>query len=100
MKKSAAAYQCNQCGTETVRWMGQCPGCEAWNTLEERMSAPLPKRAARYANYAGVLSSVQSLAEVKIGGEVRLSAGLSELDRVLGGGLVAGSVVLIGGAPG
>jgi DNA repair protein RadA/Sms len=54
----------------------------------------------RYANYAGTLSTVQSLAEVRIGGEVRLSSGLSELDRVLGGGLVAGSVVLIGGNPG
>jgi DNA repair protein RadA/Sms len=54
----------------------------------------------RYANYAGTLSSVQSLAEVRIGGEVRLSSGLSELDRVLGGGLVTGSVVLIGGNPG
>src|SRR5690625_2598373 len=100
MKKSAATYQCNQCGAETVRWVGQCPGCEAWNTLEERVNAPLPKRAVRYANDSGALSSVQSLAEVRIGGEVRLSAGLSELDRVLGGGLVAGSVVLIGGDPG
>jgi DNA repair protein RadA/Sms len=98
--KLATAYQCNQCGTETVRWVGQCPGCGAWNTLEELVKAQLPKRAARYANYAGTLSSVQSLAEVRIGGEIRLSSGLSELDRVLGGGLVAGSVVLIGGNPG
>ncbi|MGR6034042.1 MAG: DNA repair protein RadA [Candidatus Nitrosoglobus sp.] len=100
MGKTATAYQCNQCGTETVRWVGQCPGCGVWNTLEEQVKTLLPRRAVRYANYAGTLSPVQSLAEVRIGGEVRLSSGLSELDRVLGGGLVAGSVVLIGGNPG
>lgn len=101
MGKSKTVYQCNQCGAETIRWAGQCASCEAWNSLEEQVISPLlPKRAARYANYAGALSPVQSLAEVRIGGEVRLSAGLFELDRVLGGGLVAGSVVLIGGDPG
>lgn len=100
MGKPKIVYQCNQCGTETIRWAGQCSGCGAWNSLEEQVRTPLSKRVTRYANYAGALSSVQSLAEVKIGGEVRLSAGLSELDRVLGGGLVAGSVILIGGNPG
>jgi DNA repair protein RadA/Sms len=100
--KPKFVYQCTQCGTETLRWAGQCPGCGAWNSLEEqRGRAPLPKqRAGRYGNYAGALSPAQSLAEVKVGGEIRLSTGLSELDRVLGGGLVAGSVVLIGGDPG
>ncbi len=100
MGKPKTVYQCSQCGTETIRWAGQCSGCGAWNSLEEQVRTPLPKRVTRYANYAGALSSVQSLAEVRIGGEVRLSAGLSELDRVLGGGLVAGSVILIGGNPG
>lgn len=100
MGKPKTVYQCNQCGAETIRWAGQCASCETWNSLEEQVISPLPKRAARYANYADALSPVQSLAEVRIGGEIRLSAGLSELDRVLGGGLVAGSVVLIGGDPG
>ncbi|ADE16548.1 DNA repair protein RadA [Nitrosococcus halophilus Nc 4] len=100
MGKSKTVYQCNQCGAETIRWAGQCPGCGAWNSLEEQLRAQLPKRTGRYAHYAGALSTVQPLAEVQVEGEVRLSTGLSELDRVLGGGLVAGSVVLIGGDPG
>lgn len=100
MGKPKTVYQCNQCGAEAIRWAGQCAGCGAWNSLEEQIKTPLAKRAARYVNYAGVASSVQSLAEVEIGREVRLSAGLSELNRVLGGGLVAGSVILIGGSPG
>lgn len=100
MGKPKTVYQCTQCGTESARWAGQCTGCGAWNSLEEQLSAELPKRTGRYAHYAGVLSTVQPLAEVQVTGEVRLSTGLSELDRVLGGGLVTGSVVLIGGAPG
>ncbi|QBQ54211.1 DNA repair protein RadA [Nitrosococcus wardiae] len=100
MGKSKTVYQCDQCGAETIRWAGQCPGCGAWNSLEEQLRAQLPKRTGRYAHYAGALSTVQPLAEVQVEGEVRLSTGLSELDRVLGGGLVAGSVVLIGGDPG
>ncbi|ADJ29637.1 DNA repair protein RadA [Nitrosococcus watsonii] len=100
MGKPKTVYQCTQCGAESVRWAGQCAGCGAWNSLEEQLSVELPKRTGRYAHYAGALSTVQPLAEVQVTGEVRLSTGLSELDRVLGGGLVTGSVVLIGGAPG
>ncbi|CAB1274421.1 DNA repair protein RadA [Candidatus Nitrosacidococcus tergens] len=99
MAKKTMVYQCHQCGSETSRWVGQCPGCGAWSTLEELSKVPIT-RQEHYTNYSGTLSTVQPLSEVQSNTESRLPSGLSELDRVLGGGLVAGSVVLIGGNPG
>ena len=101
--KSKIAYVCNACGAQQSKWGGQCPDCEAWNTLEETVLTPAGTgRNARFAGYAGDATSnkVQNLSEVELTEEARLHAGISELDRVLGGGLVAGSVVLIGGDPG
>jgi DNA repair protein RadA/Sms len=95
-------YSCTACGAQSPKWAGQCPDCGAWNTLEEGVAAaPAPRAAARFGGYAGgSAAQVRNLAEVAAERTERGSTGLPELDRVLGGGLVQGSVVLIGGDPG
>ncbi len=100
MAKPRTAYQCNACGTQLSKWAGQCPECHEWNSLEEVRTAPAA--ANRHGGYAGDLkaSQVTGLADVALQDAERLSSGIEELDRVLGGGIVAGSVVLIGGDPG
>ena len=97
MPKSTSVHVCSQCGHTTARWHGQCPGCNEWNTLteERREAANGPTRATR-----GRAGSPVPLSEVSAKAQQRLSTGVGELDRVLGGGIVPGSVVLIGGAPG
>src|SRR5512135_697637 len=104
MAKAKTVYRCSECGAESPKWVGQCPDCGAWNNLVEGMVAPPLRgralRSAGYAGEAGGASTVKSLAEVEPGRDIRVPSGLSELDRVLGGGLVLGSVVLIGGDPG
>lgn len=100
MAKSRFSYQCSECGAQSPKWAGQCAECGAWNSLVETLAGAVGK-STRFAGYAGeVRSGVQRLSEVKPGKEARLPVGIDELDRVLGGGLVAGSVVLIGGDPG
>lgn len=94
-------YQCRACGAQSVRWAGQCADCEAWNTLEEALVAPVNARTeARRLGYAGATGTVSDLGKVQQEQELRMPSGSSELDRVLGGGVVSGSVVLIGGDPG
>lgn len=103
MAKVKTVYRCGECGAESPKWVGQCPDCGAWNTLVEgALTPPARGRALRVAGYAGEAggSVVKSLAEVEPGHDIRIPTGLGELDRVLGGGLVLGSVVLIGGDPG
>src|SRR5262249_43094923 len=94
MARTNAVFVCGACGGETLKWQGQCPLCGEWNTLEERRGAP---RARAAASAAAV--SLTEDAEGTAGSE-RLASGHGELDRVLGGGLVAGSVTLLGGDPG
>ncbi|MDD3608243.1 MAG: DNA repair protein RadA [Halothiobacillaceae bacterium] len=101
MKKAAperSAYVCQECGARSPKWAGQCPECGAWNSLVETR-APAPG-SARGRHYAGATAEVCRLGDVPPLHTLRQSTGLDELDRVLGGGLVAGSVVLIGGDPG
>ena len=101
--KVKSEYVCGECGATTPKWAGQCPDCGAWNTLAEAPVAIPAKAGLRFAGYTGSGSAgtVHSLPEVGIGGQApRTATGLSELDRVLGGGLVNGSVVLLGGDPG
>ncbi len=101
MAKSKTVFTCSACGAQQPKWGGQCPECKAWNTLEETVVAPAPARGGRFAGYAGAAEgAVQSLADVTPDDVARTPTGQSELDRVLGGGLVPGSVVLIGGDPG
>jgi DNA repair protein RadA/Sms len=98
-KKQKSAFVCADCGADYPGWSGQCNQCGEWNTIQEiRLSSS--KSARDNSGYAGSLSEVRLLSEVNLTQTARISTGLSEFDRVLGNGLVQGSVVLIGGAPG
>ncbi|MGN6659303.1 MAG: ATPase domain-containing protein, partial [Achromobacter mucicolens] len=100
MAKTRTVYVCADCGGTTPKWQGKCPHCNAWNTLEETVESSAPAAAAhRYAPLAST-SPVRSLSEIEARETPRQPTGLDEFDRVLGGGLVAGAVVLIGGDPG
>ncbi len=99
MSKTKVAFVCRQCGGESSKWLGQCPHCQAWNTLEQVNIAPL-KASAHQQGYATGRSEVQSLAAVNTQVQERLTTGFGEFDRVLGGGLVSGAAVLLGGHPG
>lgn len=99
MAKTKTVYLCTQCGNETPKWQGRCPACGAWNCLEEHTEKPAaPGRAKTAAE--GLSRQPQKISEVNTDSEIRFSTGMGELDRVLGGGAVAGSLVLVGGAPG
>lgn len=95
MPKTRTAFVCQACGYQSPRWLGRCPGCNGWDTLiEERMQAEAaPTRG-------GQVIRPEPIGEIQPAAETRLGSGIGELDRVLGGGLVAGSAVLIGGDPG
>ncbi|HEX4986034.1 MAG TPA: DNA repair protein RadA [Burkholderiales bacterium] len=97
MARAKTVYACTECGGQTLKWQGQCPHCSAWNTLVETIAEK--PGASRYQAVAES-SRLQKLAEVEAREEPRRPTGIDELDRVLGGGLVAGAVVLIGGDPG
>jgi DNA repair protein RadA/Sms len=101
MAKSRTVYVCAECGGTSLKWQGKCPHCSAWNTLEETVEAAAPAAAAGH-RYAPLVASspVRSLAEIEAREVPRQPTGFDEFDRVLGGGLVAGAVVLIGGDPG
>ena len=104
MAKKKTAYVCSDCGSEHAKWQGQCSDCGAWNTLQEFVvsASKAPSRDAGYGGYAGSAGDqgVQRLADVDLAEVPRVSSGMLEFDRVLGGGLVPGSAVLIGGHPG
>jgi DNA repair protein RadA/Sms len=95
--KAKIAYVCTECGGRSSKWQGQCPHCAAWNTLVETIAAPA---ATRFNAIAGAVADVRPLASVEMRAEPRSPTGLEEFDRVLGGGLVPGGVILLGGDPG
>jgi len=97
MAKAKTVYICTECGGQSPKWQGQCPSCMAWNTLVEGVAETAG--ASRFAPLASS-SSVQKLKEVEAAETPRKPSGIGEFDRVLGGGLVPGGVVLIGGDPG
>jgi DNA repair protein RadA/Sms len=97
MTRSATVFSCSACGHESPKWHGRCPGCGEWNTLVEEARASVPPRSRRRSGRA--LRPV-ALADVEAPAIDRLGTGIGELDRVLGGGLVPGSLVLLGGSPG
>lgn len=98
--KSKTTFFCTECGNEFPRWSGQCSACGAWNTIVEQTVKKEDKRAAASGAKKPVAKRPVSLKEVDITEEIRFDTGLGELDRVLGGGGVKGSLVLVGGAPG
>lgn len=99
MAKAKTVFFCTNCGTETPKWMGRCPGCGAFNTMEEHIEKPAAPGRAKVTPI-GNIRKPQSICEVASGDEIRFFTGMGELDRVLGGGAVVGSLVLVGGAPG
>lgn len=95
-----SVFVCRECGGQSAKWAGQCPECGAWNTLEEQRAAtPASPKGTQRAQYAGD-SGIKRLSEIPQDQETRFSTSVGEFDRVLGGGLVAGGVVLLGGDPG
>lgn len=100
MSKSKVQFVCNQCGAISPKWGGQCGDCGEWNCLVEQVEAGKAATTGRFAGYAGTTTQLQKLSEVKQSNTARIATSMTELDRVLGGGLVPGSVVLIGGDPG
>jgi len=99
-RKAKSAFVCGDCGSEHAQWQGQCASCNAWNTLSRVSIGPIKEAGASRLGYAGGASEVRWLSEVESEEAERLVTGFAELDRVLGGGLVPGSVVLMGGDPG
>ncbi len=97
-QKTKTAYVCTGCGYESVKWAGKCPNCNEWNTFEEQVIVPL--KTISTAKIASESVLAQRLDEITISGEHRFKTKIGELDRVLGGGIVKGSVVLLSGDPG
>ncbi|EYC49791.1 DNA repair protein RadA [Hylemonella gracilis str. Niagara R] len=99
MAKEKTVYSCGECGGTSSKWLGQCPHCKAWNTLVETVAETIAPTKNRFAALART-AEVQALADIEAADVERTPTGLDELDRVLGGGIVEGGVVLIGGDPG
>lgn len=99
MAKAKSLFYCTECGNETPKWQGKCPACGAWNTVVEVPAADNKKKAAGIVS-SGPLRRPRPMKEVEAADELRFNTGMDELDRVLGGGAVKGSLVLVGGAPG
>ena len=95
--KEKNVFYCTSCGNETMKWQGRCPSCGQWNTIvEHKPTVTRGKTSVR----TGTHRQPKTLKEVSTADEARFSTGMAELDRVLGGGAVRGSLVLVGGAPG
>jgi len=99
MAKTKTVFYCTECGNESPKWQGRCAACGAWNTLVEHVEKPVAVGRAKSAP-VGISRNPQKLSQIHSDDEIRFSTGMGELDRVLGGGAVAGSLVLVGGAPG
>ena len=95
--KIKSVYVCNECGYESAKWLGKCPSCNAWNTFEEQISAPLYQGGSFGGN---INATAKPLSQISFSDEPRFKTDITELDRVLGGGIVKGSVVLLSGDPG
>ncbi|MFL0800920.1 MAG: DNA repair protein RadA [Agarilytica sp.] len=101
MAKATSAYVCQDCGADYTKWQGQCAACNAWNTLQEVRLGKSKSAAASFRGYSGgEQTTITPLSEINLQELPRFSSGMEEFDRVLGGGFVPGSVVLIGGHPG
>ena len=100
--KAKSVFYCTQCGNETPKWAGKCPACGAWNSIVEQPAVPKGRRGGRSESRSNGTRAAKAvpLSEISSQTELRFTTGMGELDRVLGGGAVAGSLVLVGGAPG
>ena len=95
--KSSTVFFCNECGYESAKWLGKCPACNAWNTfVEEKITVG----AQKHSSNKKVVVAPTSILDVTTADESRIKTNINELDRVLGGGIVKGSLVLVGGDPG
>lgn len=99
MSKSKIVFVCTSCGNESPKWQGRCPSCGEWNTLQEHVEKTLGGNRSK-SSPVGISRTAQKLTDITSDQEIRFETGNGELDRVLGGGAVSGSLVLIGGAPG
>lgn len=101
MAKQKIAFVCNDCGADLSKWQGQCPECGQWNTIQEiKLGKGGANKASSSVGYAGVSSEITTLGAINLEDQPRFSSGVGEFDRVLGGGLVPGSAILVGGHPG
>ena len=98
MKNKKTVFFCTECGYESPKWMGQCPGCRAWNTFTEETVTPA--KSGKTSQTRASVNAPVSIREIPMESEERVGSGITELDRVLGGGIVPGSMVLVGGDPG
>ncbi len=100
MAKTKSVFYCTECGNETLKWLGKCPACGAWNTIVEQPAVDAKRKATVPGSSGLSIRRPKPMAEVEAVDELRFNTGMNELDRVLGGGAVKGSLVLVGGAPG
>lgn len=100
MAKSRYIYTCNQCGYESSKWNGKCPSCGAWNSFEEDVAEKPSSNRSASQDIPDISGNILELADIGADIDVRYDTGIGELNRVLGGGLVKGSLVLLGGEPG
>jgi DNA repair protein RadA/Sms len=100
MPRPSVKHVCQQCGYESLKWLGRCPDCSAWSSFVEEVTAPAPAGGGRGGGFAVPNSKPVPLSDVSLAEHRRIGSGIGEFDRVLGGGIVPGSLVLIGGDPG
>lgn len=100
--KTKTTYICSECGYKSPKWLGKCPGCNSWNTIQETVITEKKTSATRAMSISngGSVRMPKKIGDVKVGYETRYKTGLQELDRVLGGGIVQGELILVGGDPG
>ena len=96
-KGKTSVYFCQSCGYESSKWMGQCPGCKEWNTFVEEV---IDKKQTEKVRKQASAAKVSHISDISVEEQSRMGTGFLELDRVLGGGIVPGSLVLVGGDPG
>lgn len=94
MSKNKVKYVCNECGYSSVKWLGKCPSCDSWGTIEEEVEIKHPKISSNYINKS------TNINDIKFEKNYRIISGFNEFDKVLGGGLILGEVILITGNPG
>ncbi|MEK7274539.1 MAG: DNA repair protein RadA [Candidatus Desantisbacteria bacterium] len=100
MSKSITKYYCQECGYESLKWIGRCPGCEKWNTMVEELVQPVSASDRGAASFSSLPQEPKLLSQIELSTVERLKSNLNEFDRVLGGGIVTGMLILIGGDPG